>query len=249
MYRIVDFYRNRKKTIVYVAFCTMFLIAFSMNIPTWVLGSLLSKYSQNKLRLYNTNGTFWSGSGLLVAVDTRTQYSAPLILFNWKVKLGIVRYIDINFFIGTRKIANVYLNNSGLNLDSLNMSLSLGQVTELFGLIKNLGLSGNVLLSGDKIKLSPTRSNGIFNLKLTTISSSISPVNPLGDYTVNYNLSNGTLSVSSSSSSNLILSGNGSITSLVLNGKIAPSKKEQLLQFITVMGLPQPDGSYSLKIF
>jgi len=249
MYRILEFYRNRRKLITYVIFFTVFSISLVMNVPTWVLGSMLSKYSQNKLRLYNTQGTFWSGSGLLVAVDPRTQYSAPLILFNWQVKLGLKRYVDINLFVGARKLANVYLNNSGFNLDSLNMSLSLGQVTELFGLIKNLGLSGNVLLTADKVKLSTVRNTGVFNVRLTTISSSISPVNPLGDYIVNYDLSNGKLNVSSSPNSSLILSGSGSVTNLIVNGRVAPDKKDQLLQFITVMGLPQPDGSYSLKIF
>ncbi|MFN8770237.1 MAG: type II secretion system protein N [Neisseriaceae bacterium] len=247
MSRLNRFYTRYKKIFITSIFIIIFLIAFINNIPSWVLGSALDKYSQHKLKLYDTQGTFWSGSGLLVATDSKTQ-SAPLILLNWSVALGFSKFVDVKFFVGNNQLVDIYLNKQGLYLDSLNMSLSMGQVTQLFGLIKNLGLSGNINMSSKQVHLG-TKNEGIFNIKLTSVSSSISPVNPLGDYNINFDTGSGAIQVSSDNNSSLLLSGSGSLNSLILSGRIAPSKKDKLLQFMTIMGLPQPDGSYSLKIF
>ncbi|MEN9946430.1 MAG: hypothetical protein RLZZ293_816, partial [Pseudomonadota bacterium] len=39
------------------------------------------------------------------------------------------------------------------------------------------------------------------------------------------------------------------LNSLILNLKVQADKKEQLLQFMTMMGMPQADGSYQMKVF
>ncbi len=244
---IYNFFANNKKRFTIIVFVIIFFFTLFKDIPTVILANAINTYSQKKLKLYDTSGTFWNGSGLLVAVDTRTNQSAPLILLNWDIKLGITKFIDIKFTVGNNQIADIYLNKNGLNLSKLNLSLSISQVTELFGLIKNLGLSGNVNISTEEMLLSK-KSDGIFSINLTAVSSSISPVNPLGDYTVLYNADKTSIEVTSSSSSTLLLSGNGTSSSLTLKAKVADDKKEKMLQFITVMGMPQPDGSYNLKI-
>ena len=248
MYTLTRLYARYRKVLIAILFFLIFFITLFNTIPTWVLGSLLNKYSAEKLKLYDTHGTFWDGSGLLVATDPKSKSSAPLILLNWKIKLGMKKFVDMQFFVGDNKLANIYLDKKGLNLNNLNMSLSIGQVTELFGLIKNLGLSGNVNVSTDQMLLGK-KNQGTFNIKLTAVSSSISPVNPLGDYNVIFNADNGSIKVSSSDSSSLILNGEGTVSELTLKGKVAPDKKDKLLQFITVIGLPQPDGTYAMKIF
>lgn len=242
-----NFFARNKRRFTFIIFILIFLYTLFQNIPTFILANAINTYSQKKLKLYDTSGTFWNGSGLLVAVDTRTNQSAPLILVNWDIKLGLTKFIDIKFSVGSNQIADVYLNKHGLNLSKLNLSLSVSQVTELFGLIKNLGLSGNVNVSTDQMLLSK-KSDGIFTINLTAVSSSISPVNPLGDYKVIFNADKKSIDVTSSSNSTLILNGNGTTSSLTLKARIAEDKKEKMLQFITVMGMPQPDGSYNLKI-
>lgn len=241
-------YTRYRKIFISTTFIIIFLMAMIINIPTWVLGSVLSKYSQGRLHLYDTQGTFWNGSGLLVAVDQKTQHSAPLILLNWKAKLGLSELLEVKFFVGNTQLVKIYLNQQGVYLESLNISLSIGQLTEIFGLIKNLGLSGNIKVSTSQIHLG-TKNEGVFDIKFTAISSGISPVNPLGDYDISFNTGSGAIGVNSSSDSALMLTGSGTINELILNGKVASTKREKLLQFITVMGLPQPDGSYNLKIF
>ncbi len=251
MNNIIKFYRIYKRKILIIIFTTVFVLGFFCNIPTMVLGSLVYKYSIHKLKLYNTHGTFWNGTGLLVAMGSANS-SAPLIRLNWNVKLGIKKFIDVTFYVDkinkNSTIANIYLNKDGVSIDNLKLYLSLNQVSELYNIVKNLNLSGNATISGDKIILG-SHNAGNIQLQLSNLSSGLSPVNPLGSYNVEYNISNGNINILTPNPSIMNLTGKGTVDNLLLNAKIDPSKKDKLLQFIAVMGMPQPDGSYTLKIF
>lgn len=246
--RILSLFTRYSKHIIRVMFVLVFIGALITNIPTFVLANLINSYSQEKLALYNTHGTFWRGSGLLVAVDKKVSQSAPLVMLNWDITLGIKKIIDIKFAIGSMTIADVYLNTRGVNLDKLDLSLSISQVSRLFGLVHDLGLSGNINITASSLHLGKV-TDGILKVNLADVSSSLSPVNPLGTYMGSLDAHNGNITVSSSKSSALILSGDGNLNALNLNAKIDESKKAKMVQFITFMGIPLPDGSYNLKIF
>jgi hypothetical protein len=242
------FLNQNKPYVIASLFILVFVISLINNMPTWILGKVVEHYSQGKLKLYNQNGNFWHGSGLLVATDTKLQQSAPLLLVDWNINLGLTKFIDVKFTTGNNPIAEVYLNKAGVNLDKVNLSLSISQVSQLSSIVQTLGLSGNISLITDHIILGKTTS-GIFDILLSNVSSSISPVNPLGSYKIQLNASNSSLNVASVGSSLLMLKGNGNLNSLSLDARIDPAKKEQMAQFITVMGIPKADGSYELKIF
>jgi hypothetical protein len=246
--RIIRLLTHYKKYIISIIFVLVFVGTLIINIPTFVLANLINSYSQEKLALYNTRGTFWHGSGLLVAVDKKISQSAPLVMVNWGITLGMKKFIDIKFTIGDTLIADVYLNKHGANLDKLDLSLSISQVSRLFGLVHDLGLSGNINVNANAVHLGKV-TDGVLNVNLTNVSSSLSPVNPLGTYLVNLDAHNGNISVSSSTGSALILSGDGNLKALNLNAKIDATKKAKMEQFITFMGIPLPDGSYTLKMF
>lgn len=248
MNSITRHFVNKKKYYIGCLFILVFIVTLIRNVPTWVLGNAISHYSSEKVKLYNQTGTFWNGSGLLVANDPHTTHSAPLLLIDWKIKLGLKKFIAINFNIGDTQIAEVYLNSKGINLDNLNLSLSLSQVSQLSGVIKDLGLSGNMHLTASHLAIGKIFT-GNFNIDFTDISSSLSPVNPLGNYQIDLDAATGNITVHTNGDSTLILNGSGNMNSLTLNAKIAPSKTEKMQQFITVMGIPKPDGSYEMKIF
>lgn len=242
------FLNQNKPYVIASLFILVFVISLINNMPTWILGKVVEHYSQGKLKLYNQTGNFWHGSGLLVATDTKLQQSAPLLLVDWNINLGLTKFIDVKFTTGNHPIAEVYLNKAGVNLDKANLSLSISQVSQLSSIVQTLGLSGNISLITDHIILGKTTS-GIFDIFLSNVSSSISPVNPLGSYKIQLNASNSSLNVDSVGGSLLTLKGNGNLNSLSLDARIDPAKKEQMAQFITVMGIPKADGSYELKIF
>lgn len=241
---------KRKKYFIAIAFVVVFIFTLIANIPCWVLGDIVQNYSGKRLRLYDTEGTFWKGSGLLVAVDAKKQlHASPLLHINWNIKPGFSKFIDIQFAVDEHKIADIYLNKTGVNMDKLDLSLSVTQLSELVDVAKDLGVSGNINLSAEHIHLGK-KIDGVFNIKLDNISSTISKVNPLGSYVVQLTPATGKVSVSTPSSQDiLMLSGDGDVSSLTLKARVNESHKEEMLQFITAMGIPQPDGSYNLKIF
>ena len=248
MNSITRHFINNKKYYISFLFTIIFLVTLIRNVPTWILGNAISHYSAEKVKLYNQTGTFWKGSGLLVANDPHTSHSAPLLLIDWKIKLGLKKFIDINFTIGDSPIAEAYIDSKGANLDNLNLSLSLSQVSQLSGVIKDLGLSGNMHLATNHLLIGKTFT-GNFNIDFTDISSSLSPVNPLGNYQIGLDAATGGIIVHTNGNSTLILDGSGNINSLTLNAKITPDKKDKMKQFVTVMGIPKPDGSYEMKLF
>lgn len=249
MNRIFSHFSTKKKYYLGTIFGIIFITTLLYNVPTWVLGNVINHYSAQKIKVYNQSGTFWNGSGLLVVVDKQTSKTSPLIVINWKVTLGLTRFVDLKFFIGNNEIANAYIDETGANLDNLNLSLSLSQVTQLSSIIKDLGLSGNLNLKTKHLNLGKGFS-GIFDINLVDVSSSLSPVNPLGSYKVNFNVASGDINVQSDNFSTLLLNGQGNINyGLTLNAKVAPDKKEKMIQFITVMGVPKSNGTYDMKIF
>lgn len=239
--------RNRK-LIIGILFSMVFSITLVFNIPSWALSNVIEKYSQGRLKLYNTEGTFWDGSGLLVALSSNRLNSAPLIMLKWKIRLGFHKFVDIQFSVGNKQIADVFYDKRGANLDKLNLSLSITQVEQLFDVVKDLNVSGNINLSTDHILLG-NKMVGDFKVNLDNISSGISRVNPLGSYVVTLSAADGHISMTSSPNSILLLSGEGSTVGLTLSARISAEHREEMLQFITLMGIPKPDGSYMMKIF
>jgi hypothetical protein len=238
-----------KRYIIGIVFGIVFTITMIHDIPSWMLGSLVQKYSAGRLRFYDTRGTFWNGSGLLVAMGAKLQTSAPILLLNWNIKLGTTKFIDIDFNVGNKRIAEFYIDKSGSNLDKLDLSMSITQVEKLFDIIKDMSISGNVNISADHISIGK-KMKGNFTLTLDNISSGISRVNPLGSYIVTLSTDTNQIEVSTKGSGSVLtLEGNGSINSLILEGRIKDDSKEDMMQFITLMGIPKANGAYQLKIF
>ena len=238
-----------KKKLTISLFVIIFMCGIVINLPAWILSSTMSYYSGGKVKLYNETGNFWRGSGLLVIENKRLKVSAPLIVINWNLSLGFRRFVNVAFSIDSNKIADVYLNKDGLNLDKLELSLSLDQVTQLVSIVGNLGLSGNLNLSTPHMLITTKKSVGVFNAKVDSISSSMAPINPLGSYNISFDVSNGAIKVSSTPGSTLGITGSGNEGSLSLRAIVKADKREQMSQFMTVLGIPGSDGSYTLKVF
>ncbi|MCC2645328.1 MAG: hypothetical protein K0R49_125 [Burkholderiales bacterium] len=240
------------KYLIITSFVLVFLGTLIVNTPAWVLNIPLTKYTQGKLRLYNLTGSFWNGSGLLVALNKKSQQTdgSPLISLKWQVSLGVSKYINVKLNLGTRDIANIYLNNKGLNVDNLDLSLSVIQVSQLSDVITDLKLSGNLQINTKHLLIAKTQKTGIIYINAHDISSGVSPVNPLGSYKVALDIGTNLINVNTISDDTILsLNGNGSTSALTLKAAIDPSKTEQMKTFITLMGVPNADGTFNLKLF
>jgi hypothetical protein len=140
------------------------------------------------------------------------------------------------------------LIKSGLDIQNVDLNLGMDQLVAFAGNLSTLNLSGSVHVTSTNLHLGKTN-NGILNASLDSIGSGMSPINPIGNYSIGFDLSNMGINVSSNSGSVISVTGTGNINGLALNAKVSDDKKEQMLQFMTMMGLPQADGSYLLKVF
>lgn len=243
------FLAKSRKYLIIISFIGVFLGTLIINIPAWVLNSELTKYSEGRLTLYNLYGTFWNGSGLLVASSKKSKTEgAPLAYLHWKISLGLSKYIDIQFMMDKHKVAEVFLNKDGLNIDRLDLSLSVIQASQLVDVIKDLNISGNFHVTSDHILLAK-KTTGIVDVTVKNVSSGLSPVNPLGDYTLACNIGDSKINVSTKNGAVLNLSGNGTTSGLTLKATINPDKAEAMKTFITLLGTANSDGSYNIKLF
>lgn len=240
--------KQKRKYIIGTFFSLVFIFTLISTAPSWILNTVVEKYSAGRLKFYDTNGTFWNGSGLLVANGTKHAASAPILLLNWDIKLGFTKFIDINFNVGDKHTAEFYINKNGSSLDNLNLSISITQVEKLFDIIKNLSVSGNVNISANHIEIGK-KMKGKLTVTLNNVSSGLSRVNPLGSYTIVLSTDNGNIQVNTDAGSVLSLEGTGSLNTLILEGRIREDSKDDMIQFITLMGIPKPNGAYQLKIF
>jgi hypothetical protein len=229
-------------------FVVSFMVSIVINMPAWLMGSIIHHYSQNRLDVINERGSFWNGRALLIGEDASGKSAIPLMMVNWKIKLGVSKLININLSSSNQTIANLDLTKSGLQLSKVNLSLSLDQLTPFLGNLNSLNLSGNVHVTADKISAG-SKMQGTVLVKLDDVGSGMSPVNPIGSYNVNFDLSSMGITISSNPNSVIDVSGSGNVKNLVLNSKVQPDKKEKLLQFMTMTGIPQADGSYQMKAF
>jgi hypothetical protein len=237
-----------QKLLLIAAFAFAFLGSIILNTPAWVVGTLVYKYSQHKLDTINEQGTFWNGQAMLIAIDKEGKTSVPLMVMGWKIKLGLSKFININFSASNQTIADASLTKSGLEVSNVNLSLSLDQLTPLVDNLNSLSLSGNVHLTAPKLLVSK-KMQGNIDVKLDNVASGMAPVNPIGSYHVALDLSNLGINIDSTPDSTITVEGNGNINGLVLRSRVKEDKKEQLLQFMTMLGIPQADGSYQFKVF
>ena len=241
---------NNHKTLVVTLSCSIiFIVSMIVNMPSWIMDDIIQHYSHQKLKLYNYQGTFWNGNGLLAAHNPSGNTVSPLLLVTWHITLGITQFVKIEFDAGDKRIANLYVDKAGVTLENLDMYLSITQTKQLIDMVKDLGVAGNIHITASSIHMGKILI-GTINANLDNVSSSISEVNPLGSYIVQFDVSNNQISVTSNPTSILSLTGNGTIADLTLSARLNDmSKRGNMLQFLTAMGAPQADGSYQFKLF
>ena len=52
---------------------------------------------------------FWNGRALLIGEDASGKNAIPLMMVNWKIKLGISNFININLSSSSQTIVNLDL--------------------------------------------------------------------------------------------------------------------------------------------
>lgn len=230
-------------------FFIVILFNFVAIIPTFMINTIITRASKDKLKIYNQSGTFWHGSGLLVVNNNKKEPIAPILLLNWKISFGLTKFINLHLFTGNATIADVYVDKQGVNIDNLSLSLSATQVSQLVDIVRDVQLSGNIHLQSKHMLVTKDKAQGMLTIDFVNVSSGLSPVNPLGNYVISLNSATGAIEVTSKPGSTLSLSGSGSLNSLQINASVAKDKQEQLKSFMVAFSDGQVKDSYIIKVF
>lgn len=222
---------------------------FVYSTPTWVLSYFISKYSNQTLAITNQNGTFWKGHGLLVITNPRVKGAIPLMDIDWHIQLGLKKFVSVDLSSFNNTIANIVIDKTGLNISNLSLIFSLSQTSQMLETLHSLDLAGTIrVTSPSGINITGANIKGSVIADIYHLSSTISPLNPLGDYNANITLENGSINVKTTNDAILKIDGNGSFKGLSLNATVAPDKKDKLLQFMVMFGDPVGDNQYILKL-
>lgn len=225
------------------------LLYFVYSTPTWVLAYFVSKYSNNTLNITNQTGTFWKGHGLLVITNPRVKGAIPLMNIDWHIQLGFKKFVQVDLSSFNNTIANISVEKTGLNVRSLSLTFSLSQTSQMLETLHSLDLAGTIkVTSATGITMDAKTMKGTIEADVYHLSSTISPLNPLGDYHATVTLDNGGIKVSTMNDAIIKIDGEGSMKGLSLNATVQPDKKDKLLQFMVMFGDPVGDNQYLLKL-
>lgn len=237
-----------RKILISIAAVIVSVSILVIEMPAWLVGTIFSHYTSGRLVTRNESGSFWHGNALLVAVSENKKTQEPLIRVSWDLKLGLSKFVSLDLKSYNKQIASIYINKDGANVDNLDALLAINQLTAFTGNLNTLKLSGNMHVNTPNLVIGKKMSGSI-QLQLNNIGSGISPINPIGNYNVGFDLSNLSINVNSSGDSVINVSGSGDLKHLQLSARVQEDKKADMLQFMTMMGAPQPDGSYELKVY
>jgi len=221
-----------------------------LNTPAWMFSSILNTATQGKLYVTNVEGNFWSGDGLLMIKSNKKVGDTPLLHVNWTLSLGFSNLINLSLYNDSNgKVLSVDVTRKlAINITEVNLSLSIIQLTKLYDKVSEFGLSGQLEITANNLMLGAVNS-GTIGVNVTNLVSTMSPVNPVGSYHIDYNLKDNNISINTTDSSAAIaLSANSNVNNLSIKATPAADKKDKLLQLMTIIAIPNPDGSYTMKL-
>ena len=238
-----------QKILIITALLLFTIVYFVYSTPTWVLSYFVNKYSQHTLDITNQNGTFWKGHGLLVIINPRVKGAVPLMNIDWQIKLGMKKFVQVDLSSFNNTIANISIDKKGLNISNLSLIFSLSQTSQMLETLHSLDLAGTIkVTSVNGINITPKGFQGSVDADIYHLSSTISPLNPLGDYHATIALDTGSINVSTTNDAIIKIDGSGSMKGLSLNATVQPEQKDKLLQFMVMFGDPVGDNQYVLKL-
>jgi general secretion pathway protein N len=178
-----------KKTrwLIYVIFGLVFYLLFLIiEMPASWFAWGLNRYTQGTVRLDPIAGSLWSGNGRLVVYYPQTTPHDfgqtewginPLWLFAGRVQLSLqANHQD------KRIKTTLGLARDSFLLKNTEAEFPAAFVAQLYTPISLISPQGKVRISAEDLTLSPEKVDGVATLEWLNAGSSLSSVQPLGDY-------------------------------------------------------------------
>jgi general secretion pathway protein N len=224
--------------------------------PASLIDSGLEQATEGRLRLTDTSGTLWSGTGQLEMRD-RMQRTAvarsiawrvlPLYFLRGQLRGEVVLDQAAKPFPVTISPSQIELADADINLPA--SALGVGEPK-----LAPLGLTGDVLLHVARLALRRNAIEGSATLQWRGAGSAFTRVSPLGDYELRFDAEGTTVRASLRTLQGpLQLDGKGSWTSggnpaFLGTARIAPEQRQQLAPLMRMIAVERGEGNFELVL-
>ena len=106
-----------------VAAALFLLLLIAWQLPASLIDTTLNRTTENKLRLTQTQGSVWHGSGFVMVLDPLTDHWQPWTKVDWKFDWGAVAHLAMAWQLNVQdsSLARVEITASGFRLDDLHL--------------------------------------------------------------------------------------------------------------------------------
>jgi general secretion pathway protein N len=178
---------SKKRWLLYIIFGLVFYLLFLIiELPaSWVAWGL-NRYTQGTVRLDPISGNLWGGNGRLVIYYPSTTphdfgqtkwHINPLWLLTGRVKLSLQANHQDRHIKTTVELANEYFM-----LHDTEAELTAPFIAQIYTPLALINPQGKVRLIASELIMTPENFDGAAVLEWLNAGSSISSVQPLGDY-------------------------------------------------------------------
>ena len=167
----------------------LLLMAFVVwQLPASVLDATLSRYSNNKLRLAETQGSVWRGSGFVMVLDPVSDRWQPWTRIEWSAEWSALLRIGLAWQLKTQdaSLARIEFAASGFRVDELHLRgparLFLQQMQNVIG---RAGWRGDIAIDSAQWQCSwQPQCQGAADIRWFGAASDLLVGRVLGDYQV-----------------------------------------------------------------
>lgn len=234
----------------------VYALGLAATAPASLIDAGLEQASEGRLRLTDTRGTLWSGTGHFEMRD-RMQRTAvatsiawrllPQFLLRGQLRCEVVLDQAAKHFPVTISPSQIEVTDADINLPAS----ALGVVEPK---LAPLGLTGDMLLHVARLALGRKSIDGNATLQWRGAGSAYTKVSPLGDYELRLEGEGTTARASLRTLQGALqLDGQGSWTSggkpaFLGSARIAPEQRQQLAPLMRMFAVERGDGSFELQL-
>ncbi len=232
------------------------VVTIVVALPAAFMTPLVEKQTGARVTLGDPQGSLWEGSAFIGAAPSRTAPVTPLLpgRFQWSLSptflLGRVR---LSLHNPEALAQDVQLNGSWFNwqLSPSSIAMPAERLAALGAPLNTMQPSGRMRLSWEPLQLARRGGEveivGRMKLDMDDIASRLSPIKPLGAYTLTADWQGNRAQVALSTRSGpLMLSGSGAINRgrFQFSGRAqaAPGEEERLGNLLNLLGQRRRDG-------
>lgn len=229
-----------------------YAVALVVGAPAGLLGARLADLSGGRIHLTQAQGTLWSGRGRIELRDDsgRTGLALPCA---WRLRpesLWRARLVYALEVGGAAPAAALALSWSRVELSGVAVEIPAAALASLHAALVPLGLTGDVAVRIEGLRLEPDATHGSATLHWRTAGSVLAPVAKLGDYELRMDghgpVVRATLRTLQGP---MDLAGHGAwrrggAPAFVATARLPPALRATLVPFLRLAAVEQRDGSF-----